>query len=161
MSKNSLAVLRIDDIPLLYARISNLDIQGIVDDVIHPHGNWCGLSIGHTLSLWLCYLLSEGDHRLSPVEEWAKANESILSVLSGQSVNAKHFTDDRLEAILDYLSDPGIYHRINKRLTNNSLEVYDMDAQKTIRLDAAPFQGHHDVKTSKLFADGHTKARKN
>lgn len=157
MSKDSLKVLRIDDIPLLYARISNLNIQGIVDDVIHPHGNWRGLSIGHTLSLWLCYLLSEGDHRLSTVEEWASVNESVLSILSGQSVCAKHFTDDRLEQVLDYLSDAGSYHRINNRLTHNSLEVYDMDTQKSIRLDAAPFQGHHDVKVSNLFTDGHTK----
>ena len=157
MSKLALEVLRIDDIPLLYARIENLGVQGIVDEVIQPHGNWKGLSMGHTLSIWLCYMLSEADHRLSTVEEWVAVNVSVLSVLSGQSVCRKHFTDDRLEQLLDYLSDPGSWCRVNNKLTQNSLEVYDMETQTTVRLDAAPFQGHHELTTSKLFKHGHYK----
>ncbi len=157
MSKPALEVLRLDDIPLLYARIEQLGVQEIVDEVIHPHGNWKGLSMGHTLSIWLCYMLSEADHRLSTVEAWAAVNVSILSVLSGESVCAKHFTDDRLEELLDYLSDPGSWRRINNKLTHNSLEVYDLETQTTIRLDAAPFQGHHNLTSSALFKHGHHK----
>lgn len=157
MQEQTLEVLRVDDIPLLYHQIECLGVQRIIDKEIKPHGNWSGLSIGHLVSMWLCYMLSEGDHRLSSVEEWVSVNQSILSVLSGQAVRVKDFTDDRLEQVLDYLSDVGSWRRVNNGLTNNGLEVYVMDAQKTIRLDAAPFQGHHQVKLSKLFKYGYSK----
>ena len=101
----SLKVLRIDDLPLLYAQVKELGIQQIIDKIIIPHGNWQGISIGHLISVWLCYLLSESDHRLSSVESWALENEILLGTLSGQnSLSSKDFTDDRLEQALDYLS---------------------------------------------------------
>ena len=94
---NKLKILCIDDILLLYSQLSSLGVQQIIDEVIQPHGNWSGVSLGHLVSIWLCYMLSEADHRLNSVEEWVAVNQSVLSVLSGQSVEGKHFTDDRLE----------------------------------------------------------------
>jgi len=144
-----MTVLRIDDIPLLYAQIQALGIQQIIDQTITPHGNRTGISIGHLTAIWLCYLLSESDHRLSGVEEWVKKNQLLLIALSGQSeLNEKDFTDDRLEQTLDYLSNPTNWRTINTKLVGKSLEVYDLDAHKTIRLDAAPMQGHQDVQVS-------------
>ena len=153
-----MTVLRIDDIPLLYTQIQELGIQQIIDQSITPHGNRVGISIGHLTAIWLCYLLSESDHRLSALEEWVKKNQLLLIALSGQSnLTEKDFTDDRLEQTLDYLSKPSNWRRINNSLTGKTLEVYDMDSHKTIRLDAAPMQGHQDVQVSELFEYGYSK----
>lgn len=151
-------VLRIDDVPLLYDQISSLGLQELVDGVVQAHGNWSGLSMGHLLSIWLCYLLSESDHRLSAVEEWASEHELFLCALSGQpELTCKDFTDDRLEIVLDHLSKASCWQQINQALTGKSLEVYDLDDCKTIRLDAAPMQGHQRVAASNLFEHGYSK----
>lgn len=153
-----MTVLRIDDIPLLYAQIKALGIQGQIDDEIEAHGNRKGISLGHVLTIWMCYLLTEGDHRLSSVESWVKENRLLLIALSEQSnLTEKDFTDDRLEQALDYLSEASNWEAINIGLNRNSLAVYDIDADKTIRLDAAPMQGHQSVKVSKLFEYGYSK----
>lgn len=153
-----MTVLRIDDIPLLYAQLKELRVQQIIDEVIKPHGNRTGLSLGHLVTIWLCYLLSEADHRLSSVESWALENRLLLIALSEQtSLTEKDFTDDRLEQALDYLSKPSNWEGINVGLNRNSLAIYDLDADKTIRLDAAPMQGHQCVEVSQLFEYGYSK----
>ena len=153
-----LQVLRIDDLPLLYAQIKEMGIQRIIDETILTHGNWTGISLGHLIGLWLCYLLSESDHRLSTVEGWAEENILLLGSLSGQyEIRSKDFTDDRLEQALDYVSKEANWLKINSKLNQSSLAVYDLDEQKTIRLDAAPMQGHHEVKPSGLFQFGYSK----
>ena len=92
-----MTVLRIDDIPLLYAQLKELGVQQIIDDVITPHGNWSGISLGYVTVVWLCYLLSESDHRLSAVESWVKQHKNLLIALSDQiGLTEKDFTDDRL-----------------------------------------------------------------
>lgn len=151
-------VLRIDDLLVLYAQIQELGIQKIIDQTITPHGNWSGISIGHLISLWLCYLLSESDHRLSSVEAWADSNLILLGTLSGQfDISSKDFTDDRLEQSLDYLSKESNWLGISNELNARSLQVYDLDRSNTVRLDAAPMQGHHKVKESGLFQYGYGK----
>ncbi|MFK7979052.1 MAG: IS1634 family transposase [Saprospiraceae bacterium] len=153
-----LEVIRVDDIPLLYTQIEELGLQELIDKIIKPHGNWRGLSIGYITSIWLCYLLSESDHRISAVESWVRANYKMLRALSGQGeLRDKDFTDDKLEEVLDMLSDEEKWREISNGLNRNSLEIYDLDAHKTIRLDAAPMQGHHNVKKSNLFQYGYSK----
>jgi len=156
---DNLQVLRIDDIPLLYSQVKELQIQDTIDKVITPHGNRSGLSLGHLVSIWLCYLLSESDHRLSSVESWVRDNLILLQSLSGVSeMTVKDFTDDRLEQALDYLSIPTNWEGINRLLFQNSIEAYDMDADCTVRLDAAPMQGHHQIKENGgLFQHGYSK----
>ena len=64
----SLTVERIDDIPLLLAQLERMGIRELLDLHCPMHGNWLGLSLGWTATLWLTHLLSEGDHRLNQVE---------------------------------------------------------------------------------------------
>jgi len=154
----NLEVLRIDDIPLLYAQVKELGIQEIIDKEIKPHGNWSGISLGNLISLWLCYLLSESDHRLGSVEGWASENINLLRALSGQeAIQSKDFTDDRLEQSLDYLSKDSNWFGVSSQLNGRSLAVYNLDSLNTVRLDAAPMQGHHEVKEKGLFQYGYGK----
>ncbi|GEM_PF-2372207 len=155
---SDLTVLRIDDLPLLYAEVEALEIQEMIDTQITPHGNRTGLSLGHLFSLWICYLLSQSDHKLSPVEDWAADHEVLLKSLSGQyGLSSKDFTDDRLEQALDYLSEEAHWLGISNGLNRRNLEVYSLDPHQSVRLDAAPMQGHHQIKQGGLFQYGYSK----
>lgn len=59
---------RIEDIPLLMYQQWKMGLPDILDNVIRPHGNRQGLSVGWTATIWLSYILSEIDHRMSEVE---------------------------------------------------------------------------------------------
>jgi len=84
-----------------------------------------------------------------------------LSLLSGlieqDNLRSKDFTDDKLEKVLDYISEAENWRQINNQVSRSGLEVYDIEKTKCIRLDAAPEQGYHSVKNSKLFEYGYSK----
>jgi transposase len=69
---------RVDDIPLLIAQQRAMGIERIIDEVVQPHGNRQGLSVGWTVVVWLSYIVSQGDHRLSYVESWVGEQEPVL-----------------------------------------------------------------------------------
>ncbi len=69
---------RVDDIPLLLNQMKRLNLGSLVDDQFKGHGNWQGLSLGKVMMGWLSYLLSQGDHRLNQVEDWAAGLSSTL-----------------------------------------------------------------------------------
>ena len=160
-SKEALArveVLTIGDVPLIYAQIKELRLQESIDSVIKVHGNWVGSSVGKVFSIWCCYLLSEADHRLSGVESWVKIHRSLLIAMSGWAeLRVKDFTDDNLERVLDYISDEEHWSQINRKLGQSSLEIYEVGKLPTILLDAAPQQGHHQIKSTGLFQYGYSK----
>ena len=160
-SKESLArieVITIGDVPLIYAQVKEMRIQEIIDSVIKVHGNWVGSSVGKVLSIWCCYLLSEADHRLSDVESWVKNHRSVLIAMSEwEELRVKDFTDDNLERVLDYISKKENWREINVKLGQSSLEIYEVGKLPTIRLDAAPQQGHHEIKSTGLFQYGYSK----
>ena len=160
-SKEALArieVITTGDVPLIYAQIKELGIQEVIDSVIKVHNNWVGSSVGKVFSIWCCYLLSEADHRLSVVESWIKTNRSMLIAMSGwEELRVKDFTDDNLEKVLDYISNEEYWRQINVKLGQSSLEVYEVGKLPTIRLDAAPQQGHHEIKSTGLFQYGYSK----
>lgn len=154
----SVRVINVSDIAVLYRQIEELRIQEIMDSIIKLHGNWEGLSLGHICSIWFCYMLSEADHKLSSVEPWVQAHLELLAAISGQdSIRVKDFTDDKLEKVLDYLSDTENWRKISVEISQSSFTVYDIEKNPTIRLDAAPQQGHHSVQESKLFEYGYSK----
>ena len=155
-------VFRIDDIPLIYEQLSELYLSEIIDRSIKTSGSWQGISLGNLVCLWLCYLISESDHRLSPVESWSSENLLWLQSLSGlSSLSSKDFTDDRLGLALDYLSDANNWNNFSHSFEARSLSVYDLEGMSTIRLDAAPMQGHHAIWKGGMFQNGHNKHHKN
>jgi len=154
-------VYRIDDVPLIYAQLQEMKLQELIDQSIPTHGNWQGISLGNVLVIWLSYLISEGDHRLSPVESWVFQNLLWLQSLTGLSnLTSKDLTDDRLEQALDYLSEDSNWSSFASVFEANTLSIYDLDSE-TIRLDAAPMQGHHRIKPEGLFQKGYHKQHAN
>src|SRR5215203_1937726 len=69
---------RTDDIPVILAFLQQMRVAEVIDKHFPTHGHWTGLSLGQMLSVWLTFILSEGDHRLSHVEPWIAAHHQTL-----------------------------------------------------------------------------------
>src|SRR6476620_10731787 len=96
---------RVDDIPLLLEQMQRMNLPTLIDHHFPTHGNWQGLSLGWVSTLWLSSILSRGDHRLVHVEPWITNRLWTLRKAPGQAVEHLDCTDDRLELVLQYLSD--------------------------------------------------------
>ena len=95
---------RVDEHPAIIAHLKKMRVAELLNTHFPTNGNWEGLSLGWTTVVWLAFLLSEGDHRLYRVEPWVKAHRRTLYRCIGHQVKPRDLTDDRLAAILDYLS---------------------------------------------------------
>ena len=107
---------RVDDIPLLFSIQQQMGIAEVIDEVIVPHGNRCGLSFGWLTTVWLSYILSEADHRMCGVESWAAEHLMTLRRLLPLAACRKDFTDDRLADVLFALSDDLIWEQMENCL---------------------------------------------
>ena len=67
---------RVDDIPLLLAVIKQIGLIDIFNERLGQHGNWEGVATGYVIAIWLAYILSEGDHRKSYLQEWVAEGAS-------------------------------------------------------------------------------------
>ncbi len=150
---------RIDDIPLLLAQLEKMKIQELLDQYFPTHGNWKGLSLGYIAVVWLSYIVSQADHRLSYVEDWIEKRQKTLEICLKQPLTAKDFTDDRLEAILRYLSDDERWQEFENELGGSLVQVYNLP-QENIRLDSTSASGYCGVSENGLFQWGHSKNKR-
>jgi hypothetical protein len=70
----------VDDIPLLVAQQVHMGVPDLLDAFFPRHGNREGLRSGWLTTLWLCYVLSEADHHLTPLSELQTRILALLSV---------------------------------------------------------------------------------
>ncbi len=132
---------RVDDIPLLLAQLEWMGVQELLDKHFVTHGNWKSLSLGWCSVVWLSYILSQADHRLSYVEDWANKRLKTLKICTKQPVKALDFSDDRLEAILRYLSDDESWLQFETELGSSLVRVYNLQKEH-IRLDSTTASGY-------------------
>src|SRR5260370_42063418 len=102
-------VERVDDIPVLLATLRDkLKVAEILDHHYPTGHRWEGeLTFGEVACVWLCYIASEGDHRLCGVQPWAQQRLLTLSACLGKPVRGLDFHADRLADLLEHLSlDP-------------------------------------------------------
>jgi hypothetical protein len=71
---------RVDDIPIIIKQLEKMEVGKLIDKNFPKHGNWQGLSMGQVVVVWLVFILTEANHRLSHVENWA---EQRLLTLKG------------------------------------------------------------------------------
>src|ERR1700741_4870333 len=116
---------RIDDIPILLAQLDRMQVGPMVDAYFPTHGNWQGLSLGTVVTVWLTFILSEANHRLSHVQAWAGQGLTLLAGCVGQRVRALDLSDDRLAAVLDYLSEDQAWRDYEQALNRRMLRVYE------------------------------------
>jgi len=100
MAEVEIETERVDDIPLLIHQQQRMGIPEVLDNVICPHGNRQGMSVGWLATGWMSYILSEADHRMSEVEPWATERMETLHALFPGLSREKDFIDDWLADVL-------------------------------------------------------------
>jgi transposase len=147
---------RVDDVALLIGQMVKMGLPEVLDRHIPRHWAQRGLSWGWTAVIWLAYIVTEGDHRKVSVETYLKGMHHTLSHLTAQVVDPLDFSDDRLSHLLQHLSKPTYWHRIERDLNARSVEVYAL-LQDVIRCDATTVSGDHEVTEAGLLQFGHSK----
>lgn len=147
---------RIDDIPILMAQLERMQVSAMLDEYFPTHGNWQGLSLGTVVTVWLTFILSEANHRLSHVQAWAEQRLAILKGGLGPTVRALDFSDDRLAAVLDYLSADQAWGDYEQALNGRTLRVYELQPDR-VRIDSTTAKGYVEVSSEGLFQFGHSK----
>jgi len=131
-------------------------VPELLDRNFTVHGNWQGLSLGWIGTTWLGHILSVGDHRLNHVQPWVEKNPLTVQKEYPQAVTGLDFTDDRLESVLDALSDDVGWAAFETELNQRTLRVYDLKAE-VVRVDSSTASGYVSVTEDGLFQFGHSK----
>ena len=147
---------RVDDIPLLLEMMKQLQFPEMFDAQLGQHGNHTGLSKGWLLTVWLAFILSEGDHCKSHVQEWVWKRRHLLIGLIGQPINGDDFNDDRLGIALRYLSQQNVWEGVEQALWAQTVVVHEFEFEG-VRLDSTTASGYHQAVVEQVMQYGHSK----
>ena len=89
------------DLPVIIAYLKQMRVAELLDKHFPTNGNWSGLSLGEVTVVWLTFIISESNHRLSHVEPWVRAHQRTRRRLRGRKVEPRDFPDERLATALD------------------------------------------------------------
>lgn len=159
MTTNQISTMvteRVDDIPLLLNQIMQMGTPDILDANFPTHGNWEGLSLGWTATIWLVHILSQADHRLNQVEGWVGKHIQTISSVTGLTIQTSDFTDDRLSTILRYLNQDEPWQEYEQEQGKHVIRVYPLPTD-IVRLDATTASSHINPTEGSLFQKGHSK----
>jgi len=146
----------IGDIGVLLAFLKQMNLPELLDRHIKRHHLDQGLSWGWVISIWLVYIVSQGDHRKVVVEDWVAEKHETLELLTGLEIRKSDFTDDRLAIALRHLSGDECWNDIEQDLGRNLIRVYELP-QETVRVDATTVSGYHQGGEGSLWQYGHSK----
>src|SRR5712664_1412728 len=147
---------RVDDIPLLLEQMQRMSLPTLLDNHFPTHGNWQGLSLGWVSTVWLSSIVSRGDHRMVHVEPWVAQRLWTLRTITGQTVTRVDFTDDRLEIVLQRLSNDTRWAAFESALNQHTVRVYDLSAAR-VHVDSTSASAYATVTEGGLFQFGHSK----
>ncbi len=157
---DGIRVEHLDDIPLLLALLYRMGVANLLDAHYPTHGNWAGeLSFGTVACVWLCYILTTGDHRLCHLEEWAEKHHVTLEACLQQSVRPLDFHDDRLQAMLDSFSQGETWSEFEHDLNSHLLRVYALEPA-VARIDTTSSKTYVGVSEDGLFQYGYSSNRR-
>src|SRR3954464_9591002 len=130
MNTTEARLLRVEvvaDLPVLWATLQRLDLVATVDRHFPPPRLWKGpLSPGEVLSVWLLFVLSQGDHCLNHVESWVALHQGTLSALLGKPVRPVDLHDDRLADWLTRLSGKDSFAALERDVNQQTIRVYQL-----------------------------------
>jgi len=136
--------------------MAQMGVGELLDKHFETHGNWQGARLGTVSEVWLSHILSEGDHRLSYVEDWVADRPVTLSKSLNQEIRRLDFSDDRLADVLRLLSDDERWSAFESDLNQRLVRVYELRPSQ-VRLDSTTVSGHWSVTEEGLFQYGHSK----
>ena len=147
---------RVDDVPLLLSFLIRLRLPEVLDRHLPPHPLHLGLSNGWLITVWITYILSQADHRKSPVQGWADGLHHTLEALIGRPIRPAEFSDDRLTLVLHRLSDPEAWDDLEADLWRTQCDVYALPSVERVHLDATTSYGYHATDDDGLMQLGHS-----
>jgi transposase len=146
----------VGDIGVLLGFVKQMNLPELLDRHIKRHYLEQGLSLGWVISIWLVYIVSQGDHRKVTVEDWVAEKHETLELLTGLEIRKSDFTDDRLTIALRHLSGDEWWNEIEQDLGRNLIRIYELPCE-TLRVDATTVSGHHQGGEGSLWQYGHSK----
>src|SRR3954453_1634014 len=148
----------VGDLPILWATLQRLELPAALDRHFPPPLHWKGpLTPGEVLSLWLLFLVSQGDHCLNHVPAWVEDHLGTLSALLGKVVLPVHFHDDRLADGLTRLGTDDFFAHLERDLNQQTVRVYQLSTD-TVRIDAPTANSYANVLSEQgLLQFGHSK----
>ena len=152
----SIETERTDDLPLLLMQMQRMQVATLLDKHFPTHGLRKGLSMGELTQVWLVHVLSQADHRMNRVQEWASRRLSTLRGCGLANLTPLDVTDDRLADVLRLLSDDERYRAFEQELMGHLLRVYALEAS-CVRLDTTTVSSYADVNEEGLLQLGHSK----
>jgi transposase len=147
---------RVDDLPLLLTQLKEMRVPELLNESFPTHRNWQGLSLGHLVTVWLTFILSESNHRLSHLQSWAASRVQTLRAALGVDLGETDFTDDRLAQALDYLSAEAGWPQFEDGLNCHLIRIYELSGE-TVRLDSTTAKSYGEVSADGWLRFGHSK----
>ena len=160
MSAPVISIERVGSIPLILNALKKTGFIDLVNEAFPAHKNWEGLPIGETVAVWICYLLTQNDHRMCEVEGWVRSRRQIFRVFFKKPIFKKYFTDDRLARILDKFSVSDDWNTFENRFNESFIRVYGIDVD-CIRIDMTTANSGGIVTEDGIIQFGHSKGDPN
>ena len=158
----TLKIERVDTIPLIYAMLTKMGVEEVIDKTFAPHGNWTGLSYGQLSVLFVTYVLHTLTHRLSSVESWVKEHKTVIERVTGYQLTEKDFTDDRLGRLVEVLGyDMEMIYEFQLQMGRKLIYGYQLPTD-VARYDTTSFNVWHQPGSLQngLLKLGHSKDRR-
>lgn len=148
---------QINSVPFLLGVIEQMGIRELIDAHVTPHAFWQGVSVGTLVSLWLCHIVSQRDHRLVAVRDWVAQRTVTCNTLLEITLRDTDCTDDRLANVLSMLGDETTQANLDQAMLQRWLRVYRLPTE-TVRLDSTSVSVYHDPESDdSLLHQGHSK----
>jgi transposase len=136
--------------------MQRMDLAELLDKHFPTNGNREGLSLGWVSVVWLAHILSQADHRMNRVQEWATRRLETLHACGTSELSPHDLTDDRLADVLRYLSHDAHWQAFEQELMGQLLRVYDLPAS-CVRIDTTTASSYAEVNEQGLLQLGHSK----
>ena len=140
----SIETERVDDIPLLITQMRRMNLTELLDKHFPTNGNREGLSLGWVSVIWLAHVLSQADHRMNRVQEWATRRLETLRLCGQSDLSPDDLTEDRLADVLRYLSQDARWQAFEQELMGQVVRIYDLQTQ-VVRIDTTTASRYADI----------------
>ena len=147
---------RVDDMPLLLEQRQRMGLPTWFGTHFPTHGNWTGLSLGWVSTIWLRAMLSQGDHRMVPVEPWVAKRLWTLGTTTGHMVTRVDGTEDRLASVRRRLRHAERWGAFASALNQHTVRVYALSTERG-PVESPSATASAPVSDGGLFQVGHSK----
>jgi transposase len=130
--------LRFGDVAAVWSMLTDLDVVGIIDEVVGARRSDAGASIGTYLALAALGRVVEPGSKLAFADFWATTAADRFTRISARVLDHRKFWD-AMHAV-----DPAVLQKISARLAAKMISVFDLDLS-SVALDMTNFATYIDT----------------